>query len=224
MGIAAAVVGGAVIGGVASNSASKRASSDAANATAAQAASASNELEFAKAQQARWDEVFGPTQDILSDYYNNLDPDTVAAKNVQNIQQGYQEYQKQIDTTLGQRGLEQSGLSAEITNQALYTNEMQKAQAISNAPQQVAEQQTNFLSLGMGIAPSLQSGVQSAYGAQQQVYNNQYSGAISRQNQADASFSSAMGSIGTGLGYFMPQTSSIPYDQQPGFIGPKLSY
>lgn len=198
---AAVVVGGA-LSAAASSRASSSAASSARYASDAQAQAAHEELMFAKEQQDRWDEVFGPTQDILAEYYNNLDPDDEAAKNVQNIQKGYQEYQQQLDTTLAQRGMGNSGLGAELTSQMSYQNEMQKAQERSLAPQRVAEQQAGFLGLGMGQAPSIQAGVHQAYGAQQQAYGQAASDFRNQQAQADASFANAIGGIGTGLGYF----------------------
>ena len=208
--VATAIVATGAISAYSSSQAAGEASEASQAATAAQSASAAAELEFAKEQQARWDEIFGPTQDVLAEYYKNLDPEDVAAKNVQQIQTGYQDYQKQLDVSLAQRGMTDGGLSAELTSQAMYGTEMQKAQARADAPQEVAEQQMNFLGLGMGIAPSLQAGVQTAYGAEQAAYSSQYSAASAQQAQADASFSSAISGIGTGLVYFLPTSSSGP--------------
>ncbi len=217
-GIATAVVVTGAVSAYASSQAAGSAADSQNAATAAGSRAAANELAFAKEQQDNWDEVFGPTQEILAEYHNNLDPRVEGNKQViegvQNLQKGYQEYQTQLDVNLSQRGMSQSGLGAELTSQAMYQNEMGKAQHTTdvrnNIEQDIAGQQMNFLGLGMGIQPSINAGVQSAYGSQQSTANNQFNAATSQLNQANASFAGAISGIGTGLGYFLPGSSSVP--------------
>ena len=213
-----AVVGGALIGGYFSNQAADSAADSANNATGAASAASAAELAFAKENKARWDEVFGPTQDNLAKYYNNLDPTSVAAKNVVGIQQAYQESQKQIDVQLAQRGMSDSGLSADLMSKNLYSNEQSKAQARADAPQQVAAQQSSFLGLGMGLESSINSSITSAYQGQQATANNRYLAATQAQSAANTSMGQIIGSGTQALtSYLMKPTY---YDAQPGFIGP----
>ena len=182
-----AIVGGAVVGGLFANKAAGKASASADSATAAASKASEAELAFARENQARWDEVFGPTQDNLAKYYNNLDPNSVAATNVVGIQQAYQESQKQIDIQLAQRGMGNSGLSAELMSKNLYSNEQSKAKARVDAPQQVAAQQSSFLGLGMGLESSLNSSIAAAYQGQQEIANSRYTSAIQAQSAANTS-------------------------------------
>ena len=215
-----AVVGGALIGGYFSNQAADSAADSANNATGAASAASAAELAFAKENKARWDEVFGPTQDNLAKYYNNLDPTSVAAKNVVGIQQAYQESQKQIDVQLAQRGMSDSGLSAYLMSKNLYQSEQSKAQARIDAPQQVAAQQSSFLGLGMGLESSLNSSITSAYQGQQAAANNRYSSAIQAQSAANTSMGQIIGSGTQALTSYLMSPQPTYYDTQPGFIGP----
>ena len=221
MGIAAAVVGGAVIGGVASNKAASKAADAQNQSTAAAQQAATSELEFAKAQQAGWDEVFGPTQDILAEYYNTLDPDDVAAKQVQEIQKGYQNTQVQLDKALAQRGMGQSGLAAETMSQAMYQTEQQKAVARSSAPAQVAGQQMGFLQLGLNQAQGINQATSAALGSQTALAIGLQGQATQQSAAADAAYSKSIGNISTAVGqgfqtwYNTPNSAISPYSTIP---------
>ena len=233
-----AVIGSAIIGAASSAQASNKAASAAGYAADQQAYAAEmqnqvarEQLEFQKEQQARWEEVFGPTEDHLAEYYNTLDPNDEAAKRVQGLQQAYQKYQQQIDTTLAQRGLNQSGLQAELTNNAMYQNERDKALVRADAPRMVAEQQAGFLGLGMGQSGVLQQGMNNAYGNQINAYSNQMNMygnnrnlALQQQAQADQNFGKAIGAGMMGLGYgfsggFGGGTSGGSLNVAPAFGG-----
>ena len=204
-----AMGGAAIVGAGASIYSANKASSAADKATGAASAASASELAFAKENQARWDEVFGPTQDNLAQYYNNLDPTSVAAKNVVGIQQAYQESQKQIDVQLAQRGMSDSGLSADLMSKNLYSNEQSKAQARADAPQQVAAQQSSFLGLGMGLESSLQASQQSAYQSMQANANNQYNAASQQEASANSSLGNVLGSGMKAYSYYnQPQATS----------------
>lgn len=223
---AAATVVVGVGSAISSNSSSKRAAASSEQAAMLNYALGMKELKYAQEQQAKWDSVFGPTQEILADYYNTLDSDTVAAQNVQALQTGHQKYQEKLDIQLAQRGMDNSGLQAELSAQGMYASERDKAQARVDAPGQVAEEQSNFLALGLGQQAGLQAGVQNAYGGLQSTANTQYNASTNQQNLADADFGAAIGGIGQVIGntdwssFKNPFTS---YDQQEGFIGPQRS-
>ena len=215
-----AIVGGAVVGGLFANKAAGKASASADSATAAASKASEAELAFARENQARWDEVFGPTQDNLAKYYNNLDPNSVAATNVVGIQQAYQESQKQIDIQLAQRGMGNSGLSAELMSKNLYSNEQSKAKARVDAPQQVAAQQSSFLGLGMGLESSLNSSIAAAYQGQQEIANSRYTSAIQAQSAANTSMGQIIGGSTQAMTSYLMSPQPTYYDAQPGFIGP----
>lgn len=226
--VATAIVGSTLIGGVVSSQASSQAASSAADATAASSQASIAQLDYTKQQQARWDSVFGSTQDNLASYYNHLDPNSIAAQNIVGIQQANQQAQKQIDRTLAQRGMQDSGLSASLMSQNTFAGEQLKAQALVNAPQQAAQQRSSFLGLGMGLESSLQNSVSNAYQQQSVNANNQYNAAIGQQTAANSSLTNLTGGVAQAAGYFFKPSatqaaSSLYYDQQPGFIGPSIS-
>ena len=197
----------------------KKAMNDAANK---QSAAAASELEFAKEQQAKWDEVFGPTQQNLAEYYNTLDPNDVAAQKVQSIQQGYQSYQENLDKQLAQRGLSQSGLSAETMGQGMYQAEQAKAQARLDAPREVAAAQAGFLGLGMGQQGATQSLMGQAYGNQQALASGQYNAAAGQYGSAVQGIGSAVGAGAQLYGYYKGQQTMQPATNAMGYQLPSL--
>jgi hypothetical protein len=206
---AGVMAGAAVVGAGASIYGAMKAGDAAEDATQASSEASAAELNFARENQARWDEVFGPIQDNLAKYYNNLDPNSVAATNVVGIQKAYQESQKQIDVQLAQRGMGNSGLSAELMSKNLYSNEQSKAQARLAAPKQVAAEQASFLGLGMGLESSLQASQQSAYQSMQANANNQYNAASQQEASANSSLGNVLGSGMKAYSYYnQPQATS----------------
>lgn len=121
------------------------------------------QLRWAIEQQTKWEEIFGSTQENLASYYNSLSPDDILAPKVQAIQQGYQNYQTNLDKVLSQRGIGTSGLSAQLTSQGMLTSEMEKAKAQSEAPQVAAAQQVGFLNLGLSQSNAIRQNVSDAF-------------------------------------------------------------
>ena len=218
--LAGAAVAGTAVSAYGAMKAGDAAGDAADKATGAASAASASELAFAKENQARWDEVFGPIQDNLAKYYNNLDPNSVAATNVVGIQKAYQESQKQIDVQLAQRGMSNSGLSAELMSKNLYSNEQSKAQARADAPQQVAAQQSSFLGLGMGLESSLNSSISAAYQGQQELANSRYISALNQQSAANTSVGQIVGGGTQAITSYLMSPQPTYYDAQPGFIGP----
>lgn len=146
-GVAAAIAGSAVLGAVVSSKSASKA-----NKTAQQSAAA--ELEFAKQQYQDWQDVFGPIQDNLSDYYNNLTPDYIAATGLQNVETERAAALDRVNQSLAQRGLLGSGLEAAAITDIELETAQQKAQVRADAPMQAAQQKLGFLSLGFGQNPA----------------------------------------------------------------------
>lgn len=197
-GVATAIAGSAVLGAVVqSKSASK------ANKTAAQSAAA--ELEFAKQQYDDWLEVFGPIQDNLAEYYNNLTPDYVASVGLQNVERERATALERVNQSLAQRGLLGSGLEAAAITDIELETAQQKAQVRSDAPQIAAQQKLGFLSLGYGQNPA---------GAMQNVLSGRAqqdrSYAISQQQAAGQAISSATNTVGTALGDYAARRPASP--------------
>tara|TARA_R110002012_G_scaffold220010_1_gene391502 strand:+ start:730 stop:1332 length:603 start_codon:yes stop_codon:yes gene_type:complete len=144
---AVAVAGASVVGSVmSSNSASK----------ASKSASAASQAELAFNQQRYddWKEVYGPIQTNLSDYYSNLSPDMYEAQGLEAFNAEYQKAQDAVATSLAQRGITDSGLSAQLEQQGAISAAQNRAAIRMDAPAKVAELQSNFLQIGLGQDPS----------------------------------------------------------------------
>lgn len=146
-GVATAIVGGAVIGGVMSKNAAD-------NATEASSQAAANELAFNQQQYDDWKEVYGPIQDNLSEYYTNLSPDMYEAQGLEAFNAEYQKSMDNLNQSLAQRGIVDSGLSAQLTASSEINAAQQRATIRMTAPTQVAEAKSNFLQIGLGQDPT----------------------------------------------------------------------
>ena len=127
--------------------ASKSAASSAERSSAA-------ELQFAQEQQQRFEDIYGPVEENLASYYNNLTPDYYAVQGLEAFQQEQQQALTTTRETLAQRGLSDSGVAAATEIAFGQQQAEQRAEIIREAPQQVAEQKLNFLSVGKGNAPT----------------------------------------------------------------------
>lgn len=209
-----AIIGSAAIGAASSASSASKASSAAkAQAAAADRATEASlqasreQLAFQQQQYADWEAIYGPIQDRLSSYNQSLTPDTFAALGLQGLQQSYTQSKQNIERSLAQRGLSSSGAAAEALTGLESQRMLGAAQIRQQAPQQVAAQQSNFLSLGLGLQPALQQGVSNAYGNQAMI-NMQAAGnaqALQGQyaNQAASAYAGIGQSIGSGLNTYM---------------------
>jgi len=108
------------------------------------------EIKFQREQYNDWKNIYGPLQEDLGTYFKNLTGDAKAAQQIVAIQAESQRAQNQIDTQLAQRGLDQSGMQAELLNNNLYATAMSKANARANADTQAAQEKMGFLGIGLG--------------------------------------------------------------------------
>ncbi len=131
------VIGGA-IGGIAGFFGSDNSAKKAAERARREAAAA----------EARWQGVFGATEKILADYYNSLDANDIKAQRVNVVQAEYQKANELVEQELAQRGMSDSGLSAELMAQGQYLNAMNKSTVTQGVEQEIADHQQSFLQLG----------------------------------------------------------------------------
>lgn len=118
---------------------------------------------FQRKQQA-WESVFGSIQDNLAGYYNNLDPNSFAAKNIQNLEMEYNRANTQVNEELARRGL--SGSGASISANAGLASDLatRRAEARTNAAGQVAQQQLGYLtSVGIPQQQMITAGLSGSY-------------------------------------------------------------
>jgi len=182
---AVAAIGGSLISVNASSSAAKKAAS-----------SAKSELDFNKAQYERWQEVFGPIQDNLSEYYQSLTPDYYEAAGLQAFEKENQAQMTTLNEQLAQRGLTGSGLEATLNRENAIDTAEQRAAIRVDAPAKAAAEQLNFLQVGMGQ----QSNINQTYS---QALANQTATAQQNSNAASLASaqatSSAISTVGTAL-------------------------
>jgi len=211
----AAVIGGAaVLGAGSSYMASKNASKQAkaarksADASSALQYEASMEqLAFNQQQYEDWQSIFGPVQQNLASYYKNLSPDTVASLGLQNLEQEYTRSTQLLDQALARRGITNSGATEAGLTQLEQTRMLGRAQVRNDASNIVAQQQANFLNIGMGQQSQLQQGINNSYTQQMNVHGQAYANQIGLAGQQnDLAYKAAAGvgsSISSGINTYM---------------------
>ena len=247
-------LGGSIISGIGSKKAGDAAADaaeDAARAAAIASQQAIGKLEqglthldklqpaidnFAKLGQDqfnRYQNMMGPMEDSLQDYYMNLDPDEYAAQGNQNAQHQYQSAMNQVNDQLAAQGISNSGMNAQMGMQ--YGNQMAqtKAQNIMDAPGQVAQQQQGWLGYTSGQGNNAFNQMQSGLGAQQEqasmyqnAYNNManvymgqasdnYNMASNNANLASQQYAGGQDALGSGfaLGGFLGGEANWGFDK-----------
>lgn len=181
---AVAVAGASVAGSLISSNASKK---------AAKSANASDKaaLEFNKQQYEDWKSVYGPIQDNLSSYYSSLTPDYYETLGLEAFELERNSAMDQIETSLAQRGISDSGIATQIRAGADLGAATTRAQIRRQAPQQAATDKMNFLAVGMNAnpAPSVSK-----------TLSDQAAGARQRANTAAAASGQAWNSAAQSVG------------------------
>lgn len=140
---AAASVGSAAMSTNAANSASKRAGK-----------SEAAQLAFAQEKYDDWKEIFGPIQENLADFYNNMDSDFIAAQGLEYYEQERDKALTQVRESLAQRGIANSGIAGAIETNSIMQGATDKARIRAEAPMKAAELKSSFLQIGLGQDPS----------------------------------------------------------------------
>lgn len=218
----AATIGAAAIGaGVSYSSAKSASKSSSAALASADAASqlqhevSMEQLEFQKQQYENWESIFGPIQQNLSNYYKNLNSDTIASSGLQNIEQQYIASRQNLDTQLAKRGITNSGATAAGLTQLETARMLGKADIQTKAPMLAAQQQSNFLAGGLGQQSSLQNGISGAMTNQMNMFGEQ---SMNRQNmanqysnQAAQAYAGVGSSIGSGISSYLNHQTNQNY-------------
>lgn len=145
----AVAVAGAAVGGslLSSRSASK--------ATAAQSKASSDELAFNQQRYDDWINVYGPIQDNLSDYYEQLTPEYYATMGLEEFEKERASAQEALTTNLAQRGIAaNSGVALQLQNNLDTQSAETRASIRRNAQSTVNQEKQNFLSIGIGSNPA----------------------------------------------------------------------
>lgn len=143
-----AIAGATVIGASMQSKSASKSSKAASQASAEQ-------LAFEREQYDDWQEIYGPLQENLADYYTNLTPEFYEAVGLQNYQQELQDTQSAISERIAQSGLSsRSGVEQSLLAQAEIQGAEDRAQIRSDAERQTQEDKTRFLQIGLGQNPS----------------------------------------------------------------------
>ena len=154
--------------------------------------SADAQLAFEQERYDDWQAVYGPLQDNLSTYYQNISPDYYASVGLETFEQQYQTSLQRLDETLAQRGIDpSSGIATSLEAQAEIAAAETRAGIRRDAPRQAMEDKTRFLQIGLGQNPA--SSVSGALSQQAQVAQQQ--SAIAQQAEGQA-WSQAIPAVG----------------------------
>lgn len=180
-----AVAGATVVSGAMSS----KAAGDAADASSDAAAA---QLAFEQQRYDDWQAVYGPIQDNLSNYYQNVTPEYYAAVGLETFEQQYQTSLKRMDETFAQRGIDpSSGLAASMEAQAELAAAETRAGIRRDSERQAAEDQSRFLQIGLGQNPA--SSVSGALSQQTQMAQQQ---SIAAQQAAGQAWAAAIPAVG----------------------------
>lgn len=182
-----AIVATSVIGAQQANRSANKANKAASAAEQAQ-------LDFAKQQYEDWKNIYGPIQNNLAAYYNNLTPDRIEAQGKQAIELQRDQWMSRIEEDMAARGLTDSALAGSAVMSMERDVAKAKAQVAATAPEQAAAQKLNFLQIGYGQNPM---------GNVQNVLNQQAATkrelATMQQQAAGSAAGSGINAIGTAL-------------------------
>lgn len=185
--VAVAIGGSAVIGGVVS-------SKNAGDATDAAKEAEAAQLDFAKQQYADWKAIYGPMEQNLANYYNNLTPEHYEAIGLEAVSAEYDTLQQNMQRTLAQRGITDSGVGLALEQEAGIAEAEARADVRRSSDAAVAQEKMGFLGMGMGANPAQSIS---------QTLSQHSAGARDRANAASAAAGQAWGSaistVGTGL-------------------------
>tara|TARA_R110000851_G_C13101812_1_gene568633 strand:+ start:10022 stop:10663 length:642 start_codon:yes stop_codon:yes gene_type:complete len=188
MSVAWVGAGIATVGAISANVGANKAR----NSAEAQSRSA---LEFEQNKLDDWNEVYGPVQDNLSDYYTNLTPEYYETIGLENFAQEQQTAMTRLDESLAQRGLDPaSGISASLRSQSELDAAEGRASIRRDAPRQVAEDKSRFLQIGLGQNPG--SSLSNELSSQARSATQR---ATSSEQAAGTAISSAVSTAGTAL-------------------------
>jgi hypothetical protein len=108
------------------------------------------QLDFNKERYADWKAVYGVLQEDLGEFYKNLTGQSLSDREVEEIQLADQKAKEKLHQELSQRGMDASGLEAELMANQGYQSAMLKAKSRATMDERANQQKQQFLSLGLG--------------------------------------------------------------------------
>lgn len=177
---------------------------EAGKAGKAQAGAAKDQTALQAQRYARFDELYGPLEEQVTEYARNLTPEDQTARGYTAIAEETAKAEKSIAKTLAQRGITGGGAEAGARTSLELTKALSRADVKQRAPQEVAAIQSGILAQGQGLEQSAAAGLSQAYqqqgiaaGQQQKQHLSNISSLSQFAVQAPSMFSSLSGTPGT---------------------------
>ena len=92
----------------------------------------------------QWEQMYGPLEKNLVDYYNNLDPEKYSTQWKAGVEQELNKQFKQFEETAAQSGLYTSGMRQQAQKEMAFKQAQANAMADIQAPDYVAQQKQQF--------------------------------------------------------------------------------
>ena len=153
-----------------------KAAESAGNASIAQT---NEQLAMAKADRARYEDIYGSLERNMADYYTQLSPSKRAAVGLTRYETEFQDAKKNYTANMAQRGLSGSGIEAEGNMRMNMQAASDKTNIVNDAETNVRNEQLGFLGVGLGQGNIATQNVNNAfnnsaaaYGRQQQNFSN----------------------------------------------------
>ena len=211
---AAITVGGTYL---ISRSANKAAGRTAQAATDADTA----RLGFEREQWEEWQATYGPIEDQLAHYYETLTPTLRITQGLEAFEKERTRSMEDFRQTLAQRGIEYSGIAAQVELEDKLGSAEERARIRAAAPMEVAREKLGFLEVGLGMNPN--QGMQLALADQQRTAQN--IAVVAGRNAATASGNliTSFGDLAqAGFTYWMNRrnTGNTSANPSTGPVGP----
>lgn len=167
-----------------------------------------------------WENTFGGIRENLANYYQNLNPNTEAARRIQALEQNYNNASERINTELASRGLASSGIAAQANTALLSELASRRADAQYSAQGDVAKAQSQFYQ-GVAMPESRQLDFRESQALQTLAKAN-YAGADYYQqvaNTAQGNANNAMQQVGQALGGIINTIATGVQANELGLLG-----
>jgi hypothetical protein len=206
---AGAGIGGSIGGGIDASNAQDRAMNEARAMSEAQ-------LAFNKQQYEDWKRIFGPIEQNLSSFYQQLSPESYSSALKNKLSHQFNIAEQQLDRTMAQRGIDDSGLAFEAHKDLNQELAKQKALADQTANDIVEQKKLGFLGLGLGNQNAINANINSSYANAANLYMNNANIASQQAAGANQGLGNILGATGYAYGRGMFNTPTAQTIQSPG--------
>jgi len=160
------------------------------------------QLDFDKERYNDWKAVYGVLQEDLGEYYKNLTGQALSDREIEQIQLADQKAKDKLHRELAQRGIDGSGVEAQLDANNTYQTAMLKANSRATATDRANQMKQQFLALGVN------QGGQIA-GQMSQTSANMATTSMARGNANSTMWGGITGSLIGGINQWDASNSSI---------------